>query len=99
MAVVVIAFPIPQGKRNIQSNLLKNSFFHLDESLAPSIEFLYSYMTHWLKVVLRIAFEISKKLNFPMPPGKKYHSAIDPLRFRYFRLLMPKFPSQLPEKE
>lgn len=87
MAIVIIAFPIPQGKRNIQSNVLKNSFFHLDESLAPSIEFLYSQMIHWLKVVLRIAFVISKKLNFPMPPGRKYHIAIDSLRFRCLGLL------------
>lgn len=52
MAIAVITFPVPQGKKNIQSNVLKNSFFHLDESLAPSIEFLYSQMIDWLKGVL-----------------------------------------------
>lgn len=87
MAIAVITFPVPQGKRNIQFNSPKNSYFHLDETLAPSIGFLYSQMIHWQKVVLRIAFGISKKLNFPMPPGRKYHSAMDSLRFRCFGLL------------
>jgi hypothetical protein len=41
MAIAVNAFPIPQGKRDNQSDWLKNRLFHLDESLAPPIEFLY----------------------------------------------------------
>jgi len=84
MAIAVITFPVPQGKRNIHFKSPKNSYFHLDETLAPSIEFLYSQMIHWLKVVLRIAFVIFKKTQFPHAPWQKISQRNGPLEIWVF---------------